>query len=124
MPELSEAGLHFGEAFCVGAERQGLALSQLTPAEQACVQTVGMGFERRVAAAFGGTPEAIIIPQRLLGSGGQDLGTLTYADGDVTLCLRARASGAPSCQVVGHGADALAATQRMLDLLGVSVAEA
>ncbi len=42
---------------------------------------------------------------------------------DPNLCLRAAPDGPPRCSVVGHGADALAATVRMLDLLGVSVAE-
>lgn len=132
MPELSplgEAGLHFGQAFCVPPERRGLPLEQLTPEEQRCVQTVGMGWERRVEAALGlGGSPPLVVHQELRGVTQRPIGSLTYADGVVTLCLTGprqdtEAAPAERCLVVGHGVDALVATQKILDLLGITATE-
>jgi hypothetical protein len=53
------------------------------------------------------------------------MGTLTYADGTVTLCWTQAPgqTGGPRCQVVGTGFDAFRAAQTTLGIFGVSTVD-
>ncbi len=110
LPPLTPAGRHFGEAFCPAGDEQ-------------CIRQVGEGWERRVEEAFGagagGSP--VVVRQAVTGPTGVKLGTLTYADGTVTLCLEpASPGGLQQCRDVGQGVDGLIAVQQMLQLLGMA----
>ena len=113
LPPLTPAGRHFGEAFC-------------PPGDETCIRTVGEGWERRVEEAFGagaGGPP-VVVTQEVNGATGTRLGTLTYADGAVTLCLEVTpGGGGPRCRQVGQGVDGLIAVQQMLELLGMTTRE-
>jgi len=118
--ELSEAGLHYGEAWCVPEEKQGLPLAALTPDEQACVLRVGMAFQRRVDEALGAVPPGEGPAFRVSGPAGHTVALLRMdGAGNVLLCIPER-----TCAVVGQGVEAAVAAENTLGLLGLSVASA
>jgi hypothetical protein len=116
--ELSDAGLHFGEAFCVPEEKQGLPLAALTPDEQACALRVGLNFQRRVDEALGAVPPGEGPAFEVSGPAGHTVARLTMdGAGNVLLCVPDR-----SCAVVGQGVEAAVAAENTLGLLGLTVA--
>lgn len=117
MAELSEAGAHYGRAFCVPADRIGLPLDQLSPQERACVESVGEGWQERVEEKLGaGIQTNAPIPDVYLKvmRGEHQIGNLRLVGGTVTLCLPTT-----TCEVVGHGIDAIAAAETTLNHMGL-----
>jgi len=97
-----------------------LPLDQLTPGEQDCVRQVGLGAEQRLEQHFGvvnsGTRGGMG-RWSIQGPHGEVLGTLTFADGTAIFCSAPTAK-APTCGVLGYGADGLDAALGTLHLLG------
>lgn len=122
---LSEAALDYGRAFCVPESESGVPFTQLPTDQQTCVARVGETWANKVEQKMGGgLPAAIPVIRRttLGGPQGQSVGTLTFADGAVTLCMTPQGQpGTGSCQVVGWGHDAFDAARQTLQALGVSV---
>jgi len=118
MPDLSEWARDYGAALCLPADRARLPWDQLTPAEQQCVTRVGEGAEHKLLSHFAGplpTPE--LYRYAVQGPTGQQLGTLTYADGTLSLCWTP--PHAPqACQVIGAGHDGLLSVIQLLGLQG------
>lgn len=107
--DIAPGALHYAEAVC-------------PTGDAACIQRVAAGWERDVDQAFGvlsnQTPQ--ITRMDVLGRSGRKVGTLTYADGTVTLCYEA-AGGAPArCGVVGNGLDGFVVAQNMLGIQGLA----
>lgn len=124
---LTTAGLHYGEAFCVPRSKKGAPLSSLTPEEQDCVRRVGIGWENDIVAKLGGIghEQPFGAPlndppktYRVQSEGGHEMGSLTMADGDVTLCLHHH-EGQHTCARIGHGSDSLETAKHMLSLIGM-----
>lgn len=125
MPEnLSTAGMDYGRAFCVPDDKKTVPFDQLTPDEQACTIRVGDGWEQKTIARLGGVANPVAIPvvERFTLTGHQDnpIGTLTFADGAVTVCFTPQGTQGPNqCQVVGFGHEALDAARAVLQTMGV-----
>lgn len=125
---LTEAGLHYGEAFCVPESKKGAPLSALTPEEQNCVRRVGIGWENDIVAKLGGIGHEkpfgapLDPPKRysLKSRSGHEMGSLTMDSGDVTLCLHSD-GGKRTCAYLGHGEDALNTARKMLPLMNLEV---
>lgn len=122
---LSEAALDYGRAFCVPDTEAGVPFNQLPAEQQACVTRVGTTWATKVEQAMGAgtisTPVPAIpevIRGTVSGPTGTELGTVTYADGTVTLCLTPQ-SGTRQCTVVGSGHDAYEAAVETLKLMGL-----
>ena len=126
MPEnLSTAGMDYGRAFCVPDDKKTVPFDQLTPEEQACTIRVGTEWEQKTIARLGGVANPVAVPVverfTLTGHQGHPIGTLTFADGTVTVCYTPSADPqARQCQVVGFGHDALDAAKSVLQTLGVN----
>ncbi|NMP22198.1 hypothetical protein [Sulfobacillus harzensis] len=117
--ELSKFGRDYGASLCLAPGREFTPLSDLTPEERACVERVGGAVEQKVLEDFGVNADPPQLARyRVTGRHGQDLGTLTYAEGVLNWCVPKDAP--PQCGTVGHGQDGLAATLKMLRLLGFS----
>lgn len=112
--ELGPAGEHFGRAFCVSPERQGLSFEHLTPEEQACVRRVGLGWERRVEQALSAEPSTH--SSYAVRRSGVTVGSLSINDGNVVLCLFDR-----PCKAIGEGQDALSGARHALLEMGFEV---
>lgn len=125
-PPLSTAGEHWGRQFCTAAAEAGLPFAQLPPDQQACVTTVGRAWEADIDRKMGvgqPPPPPEVYRATLQGTAGP-LGTLTYADGVVTLCWdRPPGPEGRRCQVVGHGFDAFRTAQRTLGHFGVAAVD-
>jgi hypothetical protein len=113
MPELSEAGRRFGEAFCLSEERMTVPFSELTPEEQSCITRVGESWQKRIQERLGGGDMGTADVVLKVMQGEHQVGTLTLMDGQVTLCL-------PQirCEEIGHGMDGLGAADKTLRALG------
>jgi hypothetical protein len=117
MPELSEAGIDYGRAFCLAPDRQAVPLDQLTPDERACVTRTGLGFEERVQQRLGLVPQdGVGYPVQVPATGARIAQLGMDAQGVVTLCLPDQ-----RCVVVGQGPAAAAAAEETLSLLGFQV---
>lgn len=128
LPPLTPAGEHFGRAFCAPAGTSGTPLDQLPPDVQQCVTTVGRNWEadidRRLGVMAPAPPE--VYRARLQSDTGSEVGTLTYADGVVTLCWDrppADVTTGSRCQVLGNGFDAFRAAQSLLRQFGLLTTE-
>lgn len=117
-PELSKFARNYGTAICLSPERAALPFDQLTPAEQQCVQRVGEGVEGRIEQRFGVGDAPQITRYTVTGTNGEDLGTLTYAEGVLSWCVPKTAP--PNCGIIGHGQDGLQAALQVLHLLGLT----
>lgn len=106
---LSAAAMHFGQAMC-------------PPGDTDCVFKVGQAWERDIEAKFGvlASQPPQVERYSLRGVSGDEIGTLTYVDGTVTLCYKAQQKN--HCGVVGNGKEAFDTALAMLSLQGVSVA--
>lgn len=125
MPQgLSEAGADYGRAFCVPADRGATPFDQLPPTEQQCVIAVGGKFQADVERKLGGGSrlDAPPVIQRVTVTGptGAQTGTVTFADGAVTLCLQ-KDPATKACDLVGFGLDGFYAAQDTLQALGFRV---
>jgi len=118
---LSRAAEDYGRAFCVPETGSAVPFDQLPPDQQQCVVRVGETWARKVEQRLGGEP-AVPAVQRahITGPQGTAVGTLTFADGTVTLCLVPQ-SGQRACRVVGFGHDAYEAAAATLASLGLDV---
>jgi hypothetical protein len=114
LPPLTEAGRHFGEAFC-------------GPGNEQCIAQVGRAWEQRVEQSFGATviapgpggdPLADVWP--LTDRAGARVGSIVSVEGRVFWCLRSERYGT-RCREVGQGAGAAAAAREVIGLLGFSV---
>lgn len=114
MDGLGPAGEHFGRAFCVSPERQGLPFDKLTPEEQECVRRVGLGWEQRVERALA-VPE-VRSSNYTVRRNGIPLGTLSFSEGNVVLCLLNR-----PCKAIGQGEEALQGAHQALIEMGFEV---
>ena len=115
VPEgIAPAALHYAEAVCPTADAD-------------CIRRVAAGWERDVDQAFGAfaSQPPSIMRYDVLARSGAKAGTLTYADGTVTLCWdRPPASDAgPRCQVLGNGFDAFRTAQTLLRQFGVQTVD-
>ena len=119
VPELSEAGAHFGRALCLSDDRVGLGLSQLTPEERNCVERTGLGWQGRVEERLSGSagpPEPDLYLRVMRGQ--SQVGSLRLVDGAVTLCLPQQA-----CELLGHGMDAVNTADGVLQHMGFRTEE-
>lgn len=116
MEALGPAGEHFGRAFCVSPERQSLPLEHLTPEEQECIRRVGLGWERRVESALGASSSPTQHSNYTIRRNGMAVGTLSFSEGNVVLCLFER-----PCKAIGEGPDALSGARHALQELGFEV---
>jgi len=120
---LSRAAEDFGRAFCVPETASAIPFDQLPPDQQQCVVRVGETWARKVEQRLGGEPAVPAVRRATVtGPRGTAVGTLTFADGAVTLCLTPQ-SGQRSCQVVGFGHDAYEAASQTLGAMGLAVHE-
>jgi|GEM_PF-2418414 hypothetical protein len=127
LPPLSAAGEHFGRAFCTAASEAGVPFAQLPPDEQACITTVGRRWEADIdqKMGVGAPPPAPEVYRATLQGTNGPVGTLTYADGTVTLCWNPPPSGTagPRCQVLGSGFDAFRTAQTLLRQFGLQTVD-
>jgi hypothetical protein len=110
---LSEAGLRFGEAFCVPEDMMGTPFDQLPADIQQCVRRVGEGWQKRVEERLGGVGTGSSDVVLRIHMDDHPIGTLSLTDGLVNLCL-------PQfrCEEIGHGMDGLNAAARTLEAMG------
>ena len=102
---------------CLSNDRIGLPLQELTPEERACVTNVGEGWQGRVDESLGGSghyPTPIPDVYLRVMRGATQVGSLRLVGGAVTLCMPQA-----TCEVVGHGLDAIAAAENTLNHLGL-----
>lgn len=126
VPELSSAGQNYGAAMCLAPDRASVPFSQLTADEQTCVRAVGTRWEADVdrALGYGGAPAPPDLRRATLQGAAGRLGTLTYADGVVTVCWDVPTdAGASRCQAVGSGLDAFQAVRATLGHFGVQAVD-
>lgn len=117
--ELSKASRDYGAAMCLAPGRENMPLTDLTPAERECVTRVGSGFEDKILEDFGAKADPPQLARfRVTNQHGQDLGTLTYAEGVLNWCVPK--DQAPQCGTIGHGQDGLEAARKTMRLLGLS----
>lgn len=124
--ELSKYGEDYGAALCLPPNRAALPFDQLTPAEQQCVRQVGTAVENRVLERFGVNPPGQAMElyrYTIQGPKGTPLGTLNYADGALSVCWNAQSTTAPTCDIIGHGHDALLTALRIYRDQGFTVTE-
>lgn len=123
MGPLTEAGIHYGEAFCVPSSKMDAPFSSLTSDEQSCVRRLGMHWEQDVMAKLGGSSSRSDPPKRhaVRSQSGHDMGSLTVMDGEVTLCLKNDSQMA--CSLIGRGDEAVRTAQKLLPLMGLEVTD-
>lgn len=109
-PNLAPAAQHYAEAMC--------------PAnDAACIDRVAAGWERDVDRSFGvlSSQPPQVMRFDVHARNGQKAGTLTYADGTVTLCYEAGGGKPAKCGVVGTGLDGFTTAANMLGVQGYGV---
>jgi len=123
---LSEAALDYGRAFCVPVTEAGVPFDQLPPDQQACVRRVGETWAQKVEARMGAGVDSGLTPEtpevratNVVGPTGQQVASLTFVDGAVTLCLGP--ADKRVCNLVGYGRDAYDAAKQVLTQLGLQV---
>lgn len=121
--ELSKWARDWAASMCVSPDREHLPWDQYSPSEQQCILRVGDDAQGRVDSEFGvDTVDPPVARYHVRSQGGQDLGTLTYANGAVNFCVNRAET--PNCGPVGYGRDGLDAARKMLHVMGMQTDEA
>jgi hypothetical protein len=124
---LSGPAVDYGRAMCLPATTKAAPWTQLTPGQQACVTEVGGTYEHKVDAALGvpntparAAPTVHRETARIFGPTGQNLGTVEFDRGLVTVCWQQAptAGTTPGCDFIGYGIDTWLGAQSLLESLG------